>query len=164
MDQVNKKLAHLLLIDDSFPEILLAREYLKNDSVHLNLTSMRDGQEFIHSLENKNDEGPPFKPDLILLDINMPTLNGREILSLLAKKSIFEKTPVVMYSGSEAHRDIEETRKLGASGYIIKPLNFDKLSAVVEKIPELYFKIEGKERYLYRSAKQPTEQSKDHEK
>ena len=148
MDGNSSMLAKVLLVDDNQAEIVLATCLLRKDSVQLNLTSLQDGTEVIDHLLQQASEST--LPDLVLLDINMPTMNGKDVLSKMMRENSLKDIPVVMCSGSDALRDKEESKSLGASGYIVKPLNYDKLNDIVSKLDQLQFHEDKDNKYLYK--------------
>jgi len=148
MGKIPSTLAKVLLVDDNQAEIVLATCLLRKDSVQLNLTSLQDGTEVIDHLLQQASEST--LPDLVLLDINMPTMNGKEVLSKMMRDTSLKDIPVFMCSGSDAPRDEEESKSLGAEGYIVKPLTFEKLSNVVSKLDQLRFHEDKGDKYLYR--------------
>jgi len=148
MDEHSSMLAKVLLVDDNQAEIVLATHFLRRECVHLNLSSLQDGTKVIDHLLKQVSEST--LPDLVLLDINMPTMNGKVVLSKMMRDSTLKDIPVFMCSGSDAPSDEEESKNLGALGYIVKPLTYDKLSDAVSKVDQLQFLEEKDEKYLYR--------------
>lgn len=130
-------LANILLVDDSHHDVMLTKILLERDKVTTNLVAVADGREAIAYIEHE----PPFegaeKPDLMLLDLNMPDMDGFEVLNELAEKGLIGEIPVVVCSGSDRDRDLNTARAFGIVDYLVKPVNYSKLAPVVAKIPTL---------------------------
>ena len=139
MDNQLGELAKVLLVDDSQAEITLAKMYLRREKVQLELSFFRDGENVVNYLQQQVKTDLSTLPDLILLDINMPTMNGKAVLTMLKQDESLKDIPVVMYSGSDAPSDMIETRALGALDYVVKPLNYQKLRNVIENVNHLHF-------------------------
>ena len=150
MIATSEKLANVLLVDDSLPEIRLAQETLEQDHVHLNLFAVRDGIEAIKYLHQRNGFANAVHVDLILLDLNMPNMDGKEVLAAIRDDRKLNAIPIVIFSGSDASNEVEETKALGAVDYIVKPLSFEKLQDAVKLIKHLVFEQADDEKYLYR--------------
>ena len=148
-DEPERILATVLLIDDSPTEFVLAKALLKLDKVQVNFTAIHDGEEAVRYLQDRKGSTEGAAPDLVFLDINLPAMDGREVLAAIKQDPSLNNIPVVMYSGSNAKKDIEETRDLGAVSYMEKPLNFEKLRTIVDQLPQLQIEERGDERYLY---------------
>ena len=126
----------ILLVEDDQGDALLTTETLKRASSNHNLTWVRDGVEAMAFLRDKTLPAKSPKPDLILLDLNMPRKNGREVLEELKADPILKRIPVIVLSCSSAEEDIERCYELGASCYISKPVDavefFRAMSAFVD--------------------------------
>lgn len=116
-----RKLAVLLVDDDETDRFLLTRalRYLPDVRCY----AVESGIECLDMLNKQQ----PFIPDFIFLDLNMPGLSGKETLVELKKDPRFKRVPVVIYTGSFRQQDIEETKALGASYYLAKPVGFEQL-------------------------------------
>ena len=110
---------------------------------------MNSGEEGLEFLNHRGDysNGTP-RPDLILLDLNMPGMGGKEFLKQIKNDENLKEFPVVILTTSEAERDIIESYKLQASGYVHKPVALDEFKQVMERIEEYWFvlcKLPGRE-------------------
>jgi CheY-like chemotaxis protein len=128
--------ANILLVDDNEEEIFfINRIVLHNFDSKIKLYFANNGKEAVDFLEN------PSSPHihLILLDINMPIMNGFEFLQYRSGHSNFQQLPVVMCSGSDSNRDRIEAKNLGANAYAIKPLNGAAFASLLDQV--IHFKI-----------------------
>ena len=144
----SKKLANMLLIDDSLAEIVLSKAAFRRDHIYLNFSTVQGGEEALRYLSRGSGFEDSPVPDIILLDLNMPDMDGKEVLSYIRQDKSLHDIPVFIYSGSEAEQDIEEAKELGATHYMVKPINYDKLSAAIEHVELLNFFKEGEDNYL----------------
>jgi CheY-like chemotaxis protein len=120
----------LLIIDDDVEDQEIFMEALKEVDVSVICYSATSGEDAFRKLETDL----LILPDLIFLDLNMPKLNGKEVLAELKKSRSLYSIPVIMYSTSLGPHDIEEIRNLGAAHYLLKTANFDDLCAVLKDI------------------------------
>jgi len=133
--------ATLLLVEDNDADIELVRFALfEEHKVHCRLLVAHTGEEAIARLRSEGEQKEAI--DLILLDINMPGLDGFETLKSMRDNHLCDETPVVMCTTSSYEKDKREADRLGASGYLVKPLVFSDLKAVVRALPNLQF-VEG---------------------
>jgi CheY-like chemotaxis protein len=130
------RLANVMMIDDNPFEIKLLNLCLQKSHVVLNLTSLQSGKEALEKLVDINMDYETV-PDLILLDLNMPIMSGREVLKILKNDPVTRSIPVAIYSGSDSASDISECLELGANDYIVKPMDLDKLKRTVAKFSTL---------------------------
>ena len=125
------KEVNILLVEDDENDILAGRRAFEKNKIGNPLFVVQDGEEALEFLNNQgpygNKEKFP-KPDIILLDINMPKMNGIELLSLIKREERFKMIPVVILTSSKREWDKIESYKLGVNSYIIKPVDFDKFA------------------------------------
>jgi signal transduction histidine kinase len=123
-------LANVLLVDDSEGEIELARVYMTAPvGMHCNFLVAHDGQEGLAMIRDQAARGDPV--DLILLDINMPVMNGFQMLEAMENDATYARIPVVMCSGSAREEDKSRARALGAVAYLVKTVRFEHLEPVI---------------------------------
>ena len=131
----------ILLVENNSGDILLTQEALEDGKVNNNLHVCRDGEEGLNFLFKR----PPFEnavtPDLILLDLNMPRKDGREVLKEVKAHPELKRIPVVVLTTSEADQDILRSYDLYANCYIKKPVNFEQFIEVVKGIEHFWFSI-----------------------
>jgi CheY-like chemotaxis protein len=114
---------HLLIIDDDVEDQEIFIEALHEVDPSVACDSVVSGEDAFHFLEINKSR----LPELIFLDMNMPKLNGKQVLKEIKKTEAFARIPVIMYSTSFAPRDIEEISQLGAVYHLLKPSKFDDL-------------------------------------
>ena len=135
------KLIEVLLIDDDSGDVTLTREHLKEAKVAINLNVAGDGVQALQYLQKKGENATAVRPDLILLDLNLPKKDGREVLREIKNDETLKSIPVVVLTTSEAEADIVKTYGLGANCYITKPIGLDQFSKVVRAIEDFWFGI-----------------------
>lgn len=132
---------HILLVEDNEGDILLTREALEEGRIVNGLSVVRNGEEAIHYL----DRQPPFessvRPDLVLLDVNLPKKNGHEVLQYIKNTDEHKDIPVIMLTTSSADRDITLAYKNHANCYITKPVDVGRFMEVVAGIEDFWISI-----------------------
>lgn len=131
----------ILLVEDNSGDVRLTREALKDGKIHNNLSVVVDGEEamfYLHK-EGKYKDAP--RPDLILLDLNLPRKNGREVLADIKTDPDLMRIPVVILTVSKAEEDIIKSYNLHANCYIVKPVNLDRFIKVVKSVEDFWFTI-----------------------
>ena len=140
----------ILLVEDDPADQKLIRTSLKDQRIANNLHIVSSGEEamdFLYRSGSYSDATP--RPDLILLDLNMPGMGGKEFLRRIKDDEQFKKIPVVILTTSDAERDIIDSYRLQASGYVNKPVTLAEFKEVMKKIEEYWFvlcKLPPKER------------------
>lgn len=131
----------ILLVEDNLADIRLTKEVLKDSKVRNNLHPVMDGVEAITFLrqEGKYENAP--RPDLVLLDLNLPKKDGREVLEEIKNDNRLKRIPVVVLTTSKAEQDILKSYNLHANCYITKPVNLEQFITVVKSIEEFWFTI-----------------------
>lgn len=137
----NIKPAEILLVEDNAADIALTKKAIQKSKIANNLSVTRDGEEAIDFLYNKGKFKESPRPDLIILDLNLPKKDGREVLEDIKKDEKLKKIPVVILTTSNAEKDILKTYDLHANCYITKPLDFDQFIAIVKQINDFWFSI-----------------------
>ncbi len=130
----------LLLVEDNPGDVRLTKEALKAGNVVVNLSVARDGVEAIDFLRRRGAFQAAPTPDLILLDLNLPRKNGREVLSEIKADPILKKIPVLVMTTSRAEQDINRAYSLNANCYITKPMDLDEFLRIVKSIEEFWMK------------------------
>lgn len=131
----------ILLVEDSPGDVRLIVEAFKENKLRNNLDVVQDGVEalaFLHR-EGKYAEAP--RPDLILLDLNLPKKDGREVLAEIKADETFRRIPVVILTTSKAEEDILKAYDLNANCYITKPVGLDQFIKVLKSIKEFWLTI-----------------------
>ena len=130
------KLRTILYAEDNPLDMELTLEALKGSNVANRIVSVDDGLEALEylSCEGIHTGRKPGNPGLILLDLNMPSMDGLEFLSIVKKDIKFKRIPVIMLSTSREEEDLIKSYNLGVNAYIVKPLDFISLIEVVKQI------------------------------
>jgi two-component system response regulator len=131
----------ILLAEDSPGDAELAKEALEESKLKNRLYTVVDGQEALDFLYQKGKYQDVPRPDLILLDLNMPKVDGREVLKIIKEDEKLRSIPVVILTTSRAEEDILKTYNLHANCYISKPLDLDKFMEVVAAIENFWISI-----------------------
>ena len=135
------KNAHILLVEDNEGDILLTQEVFKTSGFSHPISIARDGEEALDFLYQRNKLSGAERPDLILMDINIPKINGKEVLTMIKKDNDLKTIPVIMLSTSSDDRDILESYRNHANCFITKPINFDEFSKAVIEIKNFWFNL-----------------------
>ena len=131
----------ILLVEDNEGDIVLTLEALKEAKINNVIQVVKDGEEALQYLRKQERFSNMETPDLILLDINLPKLNGKEVLAEIKKDEDLMIIPVVILTTSDSEKDILESYQYHANCYITKPVDFQKLMDVVHKIKDFWFSI-----------------------
>jgi CheY-like chemotaxis protein len=131
----------ILLVEDNPGDVRLTKEALKEGKVANQINVVMDGIEAMAFLHKEGKYGNAPKPDLILLDLNLPKKNGREVLAEIKMDSRLKCIPVVILTSSQAEKDIVMTYNLHANCYIKKPVDFDQFIDVVKSIEDFWFNV-----------------------
>jgi CheY-like chemotaxis protein len=130
----------ILLVEDNAGDIRLTQEALKESSLMVNLSVVRDGIEAMDYLRG-GDNGAHAYPDLVLLDLNLPRKDGREVLQEIKSDAGLRRIPVVVLTTSEAESDILTTYGFHANCYITKPVDMEQFIKIVNMLNEFWFTI-----------------------
>jgi two-component system, chemotaxis family, response regulator Rcp1 len=131
----------VLLVEDNPGDVRLTKEALKEGKVRNNLNVAVDGVEAIAYLRHEGKYAGSVRPDLILLDLNLPRMDGREVLEVIKADPMFRNIPVVVLTSSQAEQDIVRAYDLHANCYITKPVDLDQFITVVKSIEDFWFTI-----------------------
>ena len=131
----------ILLVEDNPGDIRLTREGLKEGRIFNNLSVVEDGVEAMAFLRRKGEYADAPHPDLILLDLNLPKKDGREVLKEIKSDPKLRRIPVVILTTSRAQEDIMDTYDQHANCYITKPVDFDQFVNVVKSIENFWLTI-----------------------
>lgn len=135
------KTIEILLVEDSPGDIRLTKEALKDAKMLNNLNVCTDGEEAMAFLRREGEYLDSPRPDLILLDLNMPKKDGREVLAEIKDDQLLKRIPVVMLTTSTAEQDILASYDLHANCYITKPVDLDQFVTVVQTIEDFWLTI-----------------------
>jgi two-component system, chemotaxis family, response regulator Rcp1 len=133
--------AQLLLVEDNYGDVLLTREAFRGAKLSNNLSVAGDGEEALSMLRREGCHAGQPTPDVILLDLNLPRMDGREVLQAIKTDPELRRIPVIVLTSSKAEVDILKTYDLGANGYIVKPVTFERLQEIVASIESFWFTV-----------------------
>lgn len=135
------KPADVLLVEDNPSDVRLTREAMKEGRVLNNLHVVGDGEAAIAFLMRK----PPYeqapRPDLVLLDLNLPKKSGREVLAIIKQHPDLRTIPIIVLTTSRAEEDILRTYELHANCFITKPVDLDKFISVVQQVENFWLSV-----------------------
>ena len=137
----NDKIIEVLLVEDSETDAELTLEALKQGKLENSIHHVKDGEEAMRYLHREGEFSDAVRPDLILLDLNMPKLDGREVLKLIREDEGLKYIPVVVLTTSSHDRDILESYGLAANNYIVKPVDLHCFFEVVKQIENFWVRV-----------------------
>jgi chemotaxis family two-component system response regulator Rcp1 len=137
-DGKQQKINEILLIEDNPGDVILIKEALKEGRALNNLTVLGDGEAALSFLRKEGEYKKSLRPDLVLLDLNMPRKDGREVLAQIKTDPELKHIPVVILTSSEAQQDIINAYNLQANCYITKPVDLKKFFSVVKFIEDFW--------------------------
>ena len=136
-----EKKIEILLVEDNEDDIDLTKIALRKGKINNNLFVMMDGEEAMDFLHKRNGYEDQPSPDIILLDLNLPGKDGREVLQEIKGDANLKRIPVVILTTSTADEDILTAYDSHANCYLAKPLDFDRFKELVSKIEDFWFSI-----------------------
>lgn len=131
----------ILLVEDNPGDVRLTKEALKDAKVRNHISVAMDGVEAMAFLRAQGKYAGAPRPDLILLDLNLPKKNGREVLEEIKTDPALQHIPVVVLTTSQAEQDILESYRLRANAYVTKPVDLDQFLKVVGSIEQFWLEI-----------------------
>jgi CheY-like chemotaxis protein len=131
----------VLLVEDDPGDVLIAKEALKASRLKSRLTVVPDGVEAIAYLRRQDGYAEAERPDLILLDLNLPRKTGHEVLAEVKSDPALRKIPIVVLTTSGAVEDVERSYDLHANVYVTKPVDFDHFTEVVKQIDDFFLTV-----------------------
>lgn len=131
----------ILLVDDDPMDVRLTTEQLAQSKVRNSVHAVGDGQEALAYLRGEGEYAGAKRPDVILLDLNMPVMTGHEFLEELKGDPDLRSIPVVVVTTSEEDEDIARSYELQANAYVTKPIGLDQLGRVVRAIEDFWFEV-----------------------
>lgn len=133
--------AEILLVEDNAGDVRLIQETLRDCKLRNNLHVARDGVEAMAYLRREGDNAEAPRPDLILLDLNMPRKDGREVLAEVKDDESLRRIPVVVLTTSDNDKDLLQSYDLHANAYVTKPLDLDNFVELVRSIEDFWLTI-----------------------
>ncbi len=140
-NQPQPRIIDILLVEDSPTDVLIAREALTEARLLNTIHVAEDGVDALAFLRRQGRFADAPRPDLILLDLNLPRKNGREVLAEIKADDALKSIPVVVLTTSSAEEDIIRSYSLHANCYVVKPVEFDSFVKAVQSIRQFWFTI-----------------------
>jgi len=131
----------VLLVEDDPGDVLMTREAFEDNKVANNLYVVNDGVTAMEFLRKQGEHSDAPTPDLVLLDLNLPRMDGREVLAALKDDPELRRIPVVVLTTSEAEEDVLRSYSLHANAYVTKPVDFHRFIEVVRQIDEFFVTV-----------------------
>ncbi len=134
-------MANLLLVEDNPGDVLLLKEFLKDAKMRFTLHVAEDGEEALLFLNQRDKFKNSSRPDLIILDLNLPKVDGFEVLQHVKQHPVLKTIPVIILTSSHAETDITRAYELHANCYLTKPSELSEFSEMVKAIEHFWFEI-----------------------
>ncbi len=131
----------VLLVEDDAGDVLLIREAFEHNKVHNTIAVVSDGVEALQYLRREGEYANAPRPDLVLLDLNLPRKDGREVLAEVKEDPSLRSIPVVVLTTSKAEEDVLRSYDLHANAYVTKPVDFDRFIGVVRQIDQFFVSV-----------------------
>jgi len=135
------EMINILLVEDNPGDVRLTQEAFKEGMLRNNLYVVMDGEAAMEFLKGKGEHASAPRPDLVLLDLNLPKMNGREVLAAIKNDPDLKRIPVVVLTTSQDEQDIIESYKQFASSYIVKPVSMEKFISVVASFKQYWLSV-----------------------
>lgn len=132
---------HVLLVEDNLGDVRLTEEALRSARTPHTLHVVRDGVEALAFLRREPPYSRAPRPGIVLLDLNLPRKDGREVLSEMKSDELLRSIPVVVLTSSQADTDIQRSYRLHANGYVTKPADFEQFLEAMRTIEEFWFRL-----------------------
>lgn len=131
----------ILLVEDSPTDVLLAQAALEDSNFLSRLHTVSDGVEAMAFLRREGQYGNAVRPNLVLLDLNLPRKDGREVLAEVKSDDLLKSIPVIVLTTSKSEVDVQKAYGLHANCYIVKPVDFEKFTSVMKYIENFWFSM-----------------------
>jgi two-component system, chemotaxis family, response regulator Rcp1 len=134
MQEILSNLVDILLVEDNPGDVRLTQEAFRESKLNIRLNVVMDGEDALNYLFRRPPYENATRPDMILLDLNIPKKDGREVLEEIKQDESLRYVPVIVLTTSNAEQDIVKTYNLKVNAYINKPVDFDRFFDIVQKI------------------------------
>ena len=131
----------ILLAEDNPGDVKLTRKALQSGNIRSNLHVVKNGVEVMEFLRQEGEYADEPRPELILLDLNMPKKDGRQVMTEMEDEPELRRIPVVVLTSSDAEEDIVQSYELNANAYLTKPVDFDGFVDIVERLEHFWFEV-----------------------
>jgi CheY-like chemotaxis protein len=132
---------NVLLVEDDPGDVLITREAFEENKVCNQLSVVSDGVNALQFLRREDGYADAPRPDLILLDLNLPRMDGHEVLASIKSDSDLQRIPIVVLTTSDAEEDVLRSYDLHANAYVTKPVDFERFLGVVRQIDEFFVTV-----------------------
>ena len=132
---------HVLLVEDDPGDVLITREAFAENKVRNHLSVVNDGVKALAFLRREAEYADAPRPDLILLDLNLPRMDGHEVLANIKSDADLQRIPVVVLTTSDAEEDVLRSYDLHANAYVTKPVDFERFLGVVRQIDDFFVTV-----------------------
>lgn len=139
--KITAKPIEILLVEDSKGDVGLIEEVFEDAKIRNNLRVVEDGEEAILYLHGEGQFSGVSRPDIVLLDLNLPKKDGREVLEEIKNDEDLKNIPVVVLTTSKAEADILKSYNLHANAYVTKPVDFDQFIKVIKSIEDFWLEV-----------------------
>ena len=137
----NLNVISVLLVEDDPGDVVLIREAFQDNKVHNRLDVVSDGVQALEFLRGEGEYAGAPRPDLVLLDLNLPRKDGREVLAEIKEDADLRTIPVVVLTTSEAEEDVLRSYNLYANAYVTKPVDFERFIRVVQQVDDFFVTV-----------------------
>ena len=131
----------ILLVEDDPADVELTKEAMLQSKIVVNLNVVIDGEQALEYLQRNGEYKDSTRPDMVLLDLNLPKLDGRDVLKAMKQNDDLKTIPVIVLTTSKAEEDIVKSYGLGANCFITKPVGLEQFTEVVRSIEDFWFTI-----------------------
>jgi two-component system, chemotaxis family, response regulator Rcp1 len=135
------KTIHVLMVEDDAGDVQLTKEALKDSKLVMDLVVVDDGEKALRLLRRQAPYEDAQRPDLVILDLNLPRVDGRQVLREVKGDPALKQIPIVVVTTSDAEADIEKSYGLGANCYVTKPIGLDQFLKVVRSIEDFWMTV-----------------------
>jgi chemotaxis family two-component system response regulator Rcp1 len=141
MNKLNFEPVEILLVEDNPGDTRLTVEALKESKINNTLNCVEDGNQALAYLKKEGKYKDAIKPDLILLDLDLPNMSGRELLEIVKHDRGLRSIPIVVLTISESDKDVMRSYDMQANAYVRKPIDLDQFVKVVQSIEDFWFTV-----------------------
>ena len=131
----------ILLVEDDPGDVLMTKEALAESKVLNHLSVVSNGEEALRYLRQEGEHADAVRPDLVLLDLNLPRVDGREVLAQVKADERLRTIPVVILTTSEAEEDVLRSYQLHANAYVTKPVDFESFVDVIRQVDDFFISV-----------------------
>ena len=140
-DDAQARVVHVLLVEDDPGDVLMTREAFEHHRIRNQLHVVNDGEQALQFLRRDGDYADAPRPGLILLDLNLPRVDGLEVLAELKADPVLKVIPVVILTTSQAEQDVLRSYALHANAYVSKPVDFERFMEVIRQIDNFFVTV-----------------------